>query len=191
DPYAAHRAAPAMPPFSPGKIPVGLPIPERDRRILAYLPAKHPKLQALVTAMGATGARVDLVLPHPPATLQIPKTVHLHQSPLDLAEVLPAVRLLVYHGGLITAHAAIMAGTPQAVFPVNLEHLITGTSLEALGVARPLPEKTVERSYKDYISGLLEDAPLAQMALESAALMRPELIEAILESTVQACENLL
>ena len=50
-----------------------------------------------------------------------------------LSEVLPKVRLVVHQGGLGTATAALMAGTPQLVLPRYLEQHVTGYCLFKLG----------------------------------------------------------
>jgi hypothetical protein len=57
------------------------------------------------------------------------------RDPPALAELLPRVRLVVHHAGLGTAHAALLAGTPQVVLPERLEHRVTAQALWGLGVA--------------------------------------------------------
>ena len=52
---------------------------------------------------------------------------------------MPAARLVIHHGGLSTAVAALLAGTPQLILPWNLEHLVTARGVEAAGVAAVAP----------------------------------------------------
>ena len=43
------------------------------------------------------------------------------------------MRLLIHHGGLSTATAGLLAGTPQVLLPRHLEHHVTGYRLFKLG----------------------------------------------------------
>ena len=63
-----------------------------------------------------------------------PKIIQCHFLPL--ADLLPRSSVLIHHGGMGTAAAALRAGTPQVVVPRAYDQIDQATRLEALGVAK-------------------------------------------------------
>lgn len=91
---------------------------------------------------------------------------------------MPAVRLVIHHGGLSTAVAALMAGTPQLILPWNLEHLVTARAVEATGAAAIVPaDRTDAKTLVRAIRLLVEDrdrAAKAEVAAGTVDLGDPE-----------------
>ncbi len=52
---------------------------------------------------------------------------------------LDRARLIIYHGSMLTAEETLLAGRPQVVVPLYLEHLLTARALEGLGVGMAVP----------------------------------------------------
>jgi UDP:flavonoid glycosyltransferase YjiC (YdhE family) len=139
DPYAAYRGEAQLPPFN---LPTGMrPLAMEKRRtkgVFFYMPRSHPDLRRAIDAVKAASvdceAYISDLSPDQAARLTGPGfTVHDDPQPFD--RVIPEARLVVHHGGLSTAVAAILAGTPQLIFPWNLEHLVTAKQIESLGAS--------------------------------------------------------
>ena len=133
DPYAAHRTAPQIWPYVQPLLAPGPPVAERDSAALfAYLPAEHAMLKPVLEALGATSGHPQVFVsgadPLWVAARCRPNVV-IHRRPADFAAVLPRCRVLIHHGGLATASAGLMAGTPQLALPLQLEHIITATAV--------------------------------------------------------------
>ena len=104
-----------------------------------YLPANHPALPPVITALNDLKLPSEIYVPGVAAQALAKRcnpTVRIHGKPADLAHVLPNTSLLIHHGGLGTAYAGLLAGVPQLVLPLNLEHGITAAGLEQFGVAK-------------------------------------------------------
>lgn len=173
DPYSAYRKVPVAWPFNVSPVSIGLPEGHRvGPDIFVYLPGSHPLLGSVITALNATSKRSLLYIAGTdPKSIARQCATHVQVSriPVNLADVLPQVRLLVHHGGLGTAYAGLAAGTPQLVLPLNLEHLITSRALIAAGVAQgfnnPPPDAlTLSRTMKE----LLHDPSWMTCALDRA-----------------------
>jgi len=173
DPYARFRTAPALAPFN---MPRGIrPRPWDERReagVFLYLPSAHAHLKTALDALTASGAAGEAYIGDlaPGAVRKFARPgLTLHGDPQDFAAVMPAARLVVNHGGLSTAVAAMMAGTPQLILPWNLEHLVTARAIEATGAAAVVPGDRMDvKSLAHAIRRLVDDRERAAKA-EAAA----------------------
>lgn len=147
DPYERFRKGESVPPFN---LPTGIrpkPTVEREAgRVFFYMPRSHPMLKPVVEALRAAELPCDAYISDlPVASVEASSTPSftVHPAPLPFDRVMPAARLVVHHGGLSTAIAATMAGTPQVIVPWNLEHLVTAKRIETLGATVTVnnPEK--------------------------------------------------
>ena len=140
DPYGRFRCGPTLWPFNIPDIPLGPPVMQRvGPPIFVYLPANHPALAAVISALNDLKVSSEIYVSGMTAQAlakRCRQTVRIHGKPADLAHVLPNTSLLIHHGGLGTAYAGLLAGVPQLVLPFNLEHSITAAGLEQFGVAR-------------------------------------------------------
>lgn len=174
DPYARFRTSPTLAPFN---MPRGIrPRPWDQRRkagVFLYLPAGHAHLTVALDALAGSRTAGEAYLGELPAAAAqqfARRGVTLHAEPQDFAAVMPAARLVIHHGGLSTAVAALMAGTPQLILPWNLEHLVTARAVEATGAAAIVPaDRTDAKSLVHAIRALVEDRGRAAKAETAAA----------------------
>lgn len=174
DPYARHRTEPTLAPFN---MPRGIrPLPwdrRRPRGVFLYMPGGHVHARAAVRAVGAAGAAGDAYVADlpPPALRELAAPgVTMHDRPQDFAAVMPAARLVIHHGGLSTAVAALLAGTPQLILPWNLEHLVTARGIEATGAAAVAPAEGLDEGRLTHaIRRLLDDRGRVEKAMAAAA----------------------
>lgn len=174
DPYARFRTAPTLAPFN---MPRGIrPLPWDERRkrgVFLYLPAGHAHLKVALDALAASGVAGEAHLGNLSAGAEARFArpgVTLHGEPQDFAAVMPAARLVIHHGGLSTAVAALMAGTPQLILPWNLEHLVTARAVESTGAATVVPSDRADaKSLERAIRTLVDDRERAAKAAAAAA----------------------
>jgi UDP:flavonoid glycosyltransferase YjiC (YdhE family) len=137
DPYGRYREAAVHFPYNVGSVACGPPWPERpERSVFLYLPGSHPHLASVLDALRARDARGSAYVPKPPTSLVESGAfgdLLLFELAPPLGEVLPYARLVIHQGGLGTATAALMAGTPQLVLPHYLEQHVTAYGLLKLG----------------------------------------------------------
>ena len=132
------------------------------KRILVYLPGNHPQLRNIFEAAEKLDLAGSAYLPAIAHDLKSSLGSHklaIHGSPVSLSDQLPRVRLVVHHGGLATAHAALKSGTPQIVLPQSTEHYITSCGLGEFGACAMIPS-AAEAGTEIFIkvfTALLED----------------------------------
>lgn len=64
------------------------------------------------------------------------------EEPAEIAGALERARLVVHHGSMLLTEEALVAGRPQAIAPLYLEHVLTARALQELGVATVLPSRS-------------------------------------------------
>lgn len=175
DPYAEHRHDKTLPPFN---MPTGLrPLPPGQRAtdsVFLYMPQTHPCLKEVVDALKQSGLQVLAYisgLSEQQARKIATKAFQISLKPLAFNEVMPKARLLVHHGGLSTAIAGAMAGTPQAIVPWNLEHLVTARRIESLGSVRVINNPVKEfpgKAFARLFQQLVRDDDLAGQAIAAS-----------------------
>ena len=172
DPYAAYRSKPQLPPFN---LPTGitpLPIDQRRKKgVYFYMPRSHPALSRAIDAVKATSvaceAYISDIRPDVATELAAPSfTIHAQPQPFE--RVIPEARLIIHHGGLSTAIAAVLAGTPQIIFPWNLEHLVTAKQIESLGASVTAGDDWPVKKISSCIRTMVQDKPLAMRAAKAA-----------------------
>ena len=171
DPYRRYRSQPQIPPFNIPDIRPGPPIADRrDYGIFAYIPSNHPALGTVIEALGSISEPSELYVgDRIPNDLRnrTPSSMRLRSEPVDYNAILPRAKLLLHHGGLGTAYAGLMAGVPQIMLPLSLEHLITARQTEKLGISLTLPAPQADGD-PARIRGALERV-LTDSAIHSAA----------------------
>lgn len=114
-------------------------------------------LDGLPVEIVATTGAVD------PATLRIPAGARVEQR-IDHAELLPATRLVVGHGGHATTSRALAHGIPLLVMPMHplMDQPAIGRAVERLGVGRRLSKLASPARIRAAVEQLLaDDATLA------------------------------
>lgn len=174
DPYARLRSEPTLAPFN---LPRGIqPLPRNQRRpdgVFLYMPNAHTRSGLALDALAAAGVAGEAYvsdLPSAAARQRDGSGLVMHARPQDFATVMPAARLVIHHGGLSTAVAALLAGTPQLILPWNLEHLVTARGIEVTGAAAVAPADGLDAAKLALaIQRLLADDERAVKAMAAAA----------------------
>lgn len=194
DPYRSCRSTAPLWPFN---VPVISPEEEDERDVVfAYFQAGHPALNNVLAALSLAGRRAEVfVQSADPRMLasRCSRNVGLHTKPANFASVLPRSSLLVHHAGLGTAYSGLIAGVPQVVLPVNLEHAITTAGLGAFGVARAVsvtPPPTPEQLASSFAEVLRSDG-YRVAARQAAASLQQRRDPASVERVVEACRGFL
>jgi len=160
------------------------------------LPANHPALSSAISALNdlkvASEIYVSGMTAHELAK-RCSQTVRIHRKPADLAQVLPNTALLLHHGGLGTAYAGLLAGVPQLVLPINLEHSITAAGLEQFGVGKSCAATAAAGATdtRDLISSILQDGHLQEAALSAARSLASRRVIDPIGEVVEACQQYL
>ena len=174
DPYAKYRSEPTLAPFNLPSNIQPKPFEEREEgRVFLYLPRTHNNARSAFDGLVKAGVRGEAYFSDMPRKLveglSKPGGV-VHTEPQDFAELLPSVRLVVHHGGLSTAVAALMAGTPQMILPWNLEHLVTARALETAAEAAIVPGNKMNKDWiAKGIKTLVNEGKRSRKALEVAS----------------------
>ena len=133
DPYGPHRSRPTIIPFNIPQIPEAPPVRSRNSApVFVYMPGNHPQLKVTLAALGKLKVPAEAYITgveHSKLVEIAPPNVKILEKPARFEDVLWRYRMIIHHAGLATAYAAVLAGTPQVVFPINLEHMITARGL--------------------------------------------------------------
>jgi UDP:flavonoid glycosyltransferase YjiC (YdhE family) len=122
--------------------PLAPPLPAAAAgSFFAYLNAAQPGVELVLTQLAAAGFHGAAYLRHgSPRVFERARAagVTIHQNPPPLGEALAGAAVVIHHGGINTAEAALAAGRPQVLLPSHLEHTLTARALESLGVGKSL-----------------------------------------------------
>lgn len=122
-------------------------------------------VQVVVT----TGAGVS------PARLRVPPNAEVHEF-LPHDEVMPAVDLLVGHGGHATTMRALAHDLPVVVLPVHpaVDMKMIGRAVEQAGAGRLLTRTATPEQVRAAVEELLADGPHRQAAARTGARLRAQ-----------------
>lgn len=195
DPYAAYREAPQLPPFN---LPTGMrPLPTEQRRrknVFFYMPRGQPELAKAIDGIKAASVDCEAYisdLGRAGAESLAAPGFKIFAEPRPFDRVIPQARLIVHHGGLSTAIAAVQAGTPQLIFPWNLEHLVTAKRIETLGGSVIVDSGWSVRKIADAAKKMVQDRPLAIRAAKAADKVQLGAPEEALKHVVSRCAALM
>lgn len=193
DPYGAVRAASyciAAPASkrSPVAFPPGQP------RVLVYLKPGYPQLNLLLPALARCGACVFIVCPMGPAD-QLRALVHerlqFTTEVVDLAGAMAEADLFIGHGNAGTLREALLAGTPALVLPIQLEQLLLGRKVQALGVGEIVERIESEAALIAKIQSLLQRRESFSRALSALQVLYPPPHLSVEQEVLAACGELL
>ena len=95
---------------------------------------------------------------------------HMHEAPHDW--LLPRCAVVLHHGGAGTCHAALHAGTPQVLCPLQYDQPFWAQRMNSLGVAPPPLE--IDNFTADAVAAAVRRA-LSERIRSRAAAMATEL----------------
>lgn len=194
DPYAAYRAEPQLPPFN---LPTGMrPLAAEERRdkgVFFYMPRGHSDIRRAMDAVKAASVDCeayisDLGRDHG-AGLSAPGFT-VHDGPQPFERVIPGSRVVVHHGGLSTAVACVLAGTPQLIFPWNLEHLVTAKQIESLEASYTVGADWPVKKISAGLRQMVRDKPLAARAAKAVDAIQLADAAKTLEELARRCSVL-
>jgi UDP:flavonoid glycosyltransferase YjiC (YdhE family) len=135
DSYLRYRREPLLPPDA---MPLdAAPQQEARDKVYVYLPEWVQHNDVAMAALCAMNLPVRLFMPHVAddlvATLRNFR-VELADTPFSVAELSTCARVFMHHGGLGSCHIGLVAGVPQVTLESDMEKLVNGRALTALGV---------------------------------------------------------
>jgi hypothetical protein len=172
DPYSDVRREPVWDPVEPLLAPLPLPpVPH----FFAYLSADFSQTEAYVTELALTGCHGTVYVRGASALLRERlklQGLEVLDNPAPMAAVLPKTSVLVHHGGLGTAQAALAAGRPQILLPQHLEQFTTAEQLRKLGVGVNLVGSITPPSAARALRRILGETRFAETAAALAHAIR-------------------
>jgi hypothetical protein len=150
--------------------------PERvGPRVLAYLDPNQPTFGPVTAALAELRWPVLLHARGmgPQAAARLAGAgLGVSAGPLRMDALLPTTQIVVHHGGLGTASAALAAGCAQLLLPTQMEQLMLARRLESAGLARAAVAADVARATSIDWKGLLRQVadPTLRKRAQQAAL---------------------
>jgi len=197
DPYGKARSEVPLWPFNVPDIPEAEESLQRQGpAVFCYMQNDHPALSVLLDAISILDCRSAIYVGGAdPARLagKCGTNVLVYRAPADFRSVLPQTSVLVHHGGLGTAYAGLMAGVPQIVLPVNLEHSITARGLDQFkaAVCVPTTPPPNAQALRGLIEATLRDSARKEASIKAARELRARRDGQSLDVIVAACREYL
>ena len=166
---------------------------EGGPRLFAYLKAGYPALEAVLTALQGSGARVLVHIPgaaRQTMTRFSSATMAFSADPLSMAQMAAECDMALCHGGAGTTAAMLLAGKPLLLFPMHMEQTMTSRRLAALGVAVPVPSDAMNQLPR-LLKKVLADTALATAAQAFAQAHAGYDQHATVATAADRCEALL
>ena len=189
DIYAALRLEPAIGPIDHALTPLDRPA---KSALFAYLAAGFGPTMKLLQALAASRFPLEAFVRDigEEAKRGLREMgVRVHDAPPRLSDVAARASVIVHHGGIGTAEAAVALGRPQLLLPSHFEQSLNASRLLRLGVATSLRANFSPEEASQSISEAMSSDMLAHKAQETAARVarRPG---RSLERIVELCNEL-
>ena len=189
DIYARLRVEPAAGPL---QISPSTPDCPQRQGVFAYLDLALAHTSKLLEILIRCGFPLEVFVRDLPARMKSAlrvANVHVHETPPPLAEVAERASLIVHHGGIGTAEAALALGRPQFLLPKHLEQSLNAANLVRLGVAMRLEPNFSLAEGSAAVAEAISSESLSEKAQEAAARLakRPSVS---LERIISLCEDL-
>ena len=170
DPYRAVRSRPAVGP--PGAS-AGIAAPSgATDDVFGYLLGESRATLPLLRALGASGARGRVYVRRPTSLERAAisgTNIAWLDAPVPMADALARARLAVHHGSMLTSEECLLAGRPQLVLPLYLEHLLTTRALLDMGVGRVVRADAAEEVVRATVETAMAAGNTALRAAEAVA----------------------
>jgi hypothetical protein len=189
DPYGPFRTEPLAGPVEPMLAPCA----PRSKKFFAYLGMEMPDCQAVLTALAQSGFPGQAFVRDADAALRMRISklgLEMIGAPLPPEQIISEHAVIVHFGGAGMAHLALAAGRPQLLFPIHLEHLITGQKLHGLGVAHALSGTFLATHVTEALRQLMHDPQFARRAAFVAAQIHSRGPWDALQRIITGCQQL-
>ena len=162
------------------------------KRVVAYLNANYPHIEAAVQALSTCGARVIAYVPG--ANQKIlqqfaTSSVSVATEPVDMVRLLNAADLCVTHGPN-TVLAALQAGVPLLILPKQLENFLFARALQREGVCQLVNPELPDPDIKGALTEMLANPEYSLAARGFAGRHLNAAIGTIVEQVVARIEAL-
>ena len=168
DPYSEQRRDRAV---GPPALEASLTRGEPKEQVFAYLLGDAPATLDILRALASSGV-------HGQAFVRRGTTAHREavarsriaylEHPAPIKGALERAALIVHHGSMLTSEEALVAGRPQLVVPLYLEHLFTARALASLGIARVVRPPPTPDGIASVLASALQDASMSNRAFTIA-----------------------
>ncbi len=194
DPYGAQRpAGSCLGPLPPSGVGAAPDWPAGDGpRWLAYLKPEHPALARVLQALAAAPLRTLVAGARLPAALRegLPANLRIVDGPLAMDAALAQADAVACHAGAGTVAAALQAGRPLLLLPMQAEQAETARRVQRLGAGLALPASADAGPLAAAVRAL--SAPQSPQRQAAQALARQRGAQRLtLAGLAQRCEALL
>jgi hypothetical protein len=147
------------------------------RKILAYIKPGYPQIDRLIGALARVDAEVFVACPGGQATLfqtQASETFQFSVELVDLRGAMAEADLFLGHGNSSSVKESLLAQTPVVVLPIQLEQLLTGKRLQALGFGALIEEIRSEEELLSRLNSFLSNSNDYRTAIGQLLTKYPE-----------------
>jgi UDP:flavonoid glycosyltransferase YjiC (YdhE family) len=162
------------------------------KRVMVYLHADYPHIDAAMHALAASGARaIAYVLGADREFVQrfAALGVTVSPDPVDITRLLQQAELCVTHGPS-TALAALQCGVPVLMLPKQLENFLFAQALQRLGVGQMINAEQADPDIKGALAEMLANPAYGLGARGIAERYRGAAVDTIAERVVARIEAL-
>ncbi len=187
DAYKATRTDAVVEPLRPPGPPLPPPAPAS---FFAYLNAEYPGVDLILPELAAAGFHGAAYVRGAPARVVDAARragVAIHEEPVPLTPALANAAVVIHHGGLNTAEAALAAGRPQLTLPIHLEHILTARALEGLGVGRFLTGHYQAKAVSELLRAVSAPGGCSHQALAFAHTIEARYYQGCLLKIIDCC----
>jgi rhamnosyltransferase subunit B len=157
----------------------------------AYLNADYPGVELVLPRLAADGFQGAAYMRLAPPGLVADARragIKFHDSPAPLAEALAQAAVVIHHGGLNTAEAALTAGRPQLALPIHLESTLNAQALTELGVGRALSGRNSVAAISQSLREITAPGDYSRQAEAFARTIEARNYQGCLPKIVECCE---
>jgi UDP:flavonoid glycosyltransferase YjiC (YdhE family) len=138
------------------------------REILVYISGHLGRHPQILHALRMVAERVRIFAPGVPGG-ELERLagfgMRIERAPFRLPDELASARLVIHHGSAGISAEALIAGVPQLLLSIHIEHDLAGAALESAGVGKliKLHDPAASRT-ADMIASVLNDGTMAEQA---------------------------
>lgn len=193
DPYGkVRRGVYCLASAPSGKPPVSFP--EGRPRVVVYLKPAYPQIRLLLGALARCAAQVFIVCPMGPVDLLqsvASERLQFTTELVDLPGAIAQADLFIGHGNAGTLREALIANTPILVLPIQLEQLLMGQKVRALGLGELVEKIESEVNLAARIDELLQRRDACRQAIAALLAAYPTPHISVQNAVAEACAELL
>lgn len=164
------------------------------RKILAYIKPGYPQIERLIGALARVDAEVFIACPGGQTSLFAAHASDLVKFSVELVDLRGAMAeadLFLGHGNASSVKESLLARTPVVVLPIQLEQLLTGKKLQALGFGALIEEIRSEEELANTLDKVLNSCADYHTAIDALLAKYPEPRLPLSHLVSAACKELL